>query len=142
MVSLYRFQRSKPNWNKSPSGLLASVVCLRENYESMDKSLHLVKYSEHKWNICGNLKVCFLNGKWGIQIQCFLCIWNNRNIKPHYVEIVIDLLKKTLGQECLWKCIFSTFFLTTFSPDLDGCKRWAWRTVSSGDQRTRNLLLW
>ena len=64
------------NGNEKPSIPLAHAVGLKETYQSMDKILCLIKYSEYKWNISGNLKVIGL--LLGLQMgytkhQCFLC---------------------------------------------------------------------
>jgi len=48
-----------------------------------------IKYDEFKWKLCGDLKVVAL--LLGMQLRytkycCFLCEWDNRNKKNHYVN--------------------------------------------------------
>ena len=79
------------NGNEKPSIPLAHAVGLKETYQSMDKILCLIKYSEYKWNICGDLKVIGL--LLGLQTgytkhQCFLCLWNSRDDEHHYDQKV------------------------------------------------------
>lgn len=45
------------NGNKKPSIPIAHAVNTKENYESMSEILTLLKYDDHKWKICGDLKV-------------------------------------------------------------------------------------
>lgn len=49
------------NGNKKPSIPIAHAINTKENYESMTEILTLLKYNDHKWKICGDLKVCDLN---------------------------------------------------------------------------------
>ena len=51
----------------------------------------LIKHSEYKWKICGDLKVIGL--LLGLQMgftkhQCFLCLWNSRDDEHHYDQKV------------------------------------------------------
>ncbi|XP_025161583.1 uncharacterized protein LOC112590099 [Harpegnathos saltator] len=53
------------------------------------KILAKIKYNEHQWKICGDLKVIGLL----IEMQsgftkfcCFLCLWDSRAIDHHYVK--------------------------------------------------------
>lgn len=76
------------NGNKKPSIPVAHIVGLTETYESMKFILDGVHYSQHKWNICGDLKVISL--LLGLQLgytknMCFLCLWNSRDDRNHYV---------------------------------------------------------
>jgi len=77
------------NGNKFPSVLLAQAVNMKESYESMKLLLGKIKYDEFKWKLCGDLKVVAL--LLGMQLRytkycCFLCEWDNRNKKNHYVN--------------------------------------------------------
>ena len=54
----------------------------------MNTLLMLIKYLEHIWNICGDLKVVAL--LLGMQTgytkhMCFHCLWNSRDDKHHYI---------------------------------------------------------
>jgi hypothetical protein len=75
------------NGNEKPSIPVAHATGLNETYESMKLLLRLVKYKDHTWNICGDLKVVSL--LLGLQLgytkhMCFLCLWNSRDDKNHY----------------------------------------------------------
>ena len=70
------------NGNKFPSVPLAHAANMKETYESMKLLLQKIKYEEHKWNICCDLKVVALLP--GMQLGytkfcCFLCEWDNRD---------------------------------------------------------------
>ena len=50
-----------------------------------------IKYDKFKWRLCGDLKVVAL--LLGMQLEytkycCFLCEWDSRDKKNHYVNIV------------------------------------------------------
>ena len=75
------------NGNEKPSIPVAHGTGLNETYESMELLLRLIKYKEHTWNICGDLKVLSLF--LGLQLgytkhMCFLCLWNSRDNTNHY----------------------------------------------------------
>ena len=56
-------------------------VHLKEQYEHIKTVLQLLKYDEHKWIICVDLKmVNFLLGQQGgyTKYPCFLCLWDSR----------------------------------------------------------------
>jgi len=77
------------NGNKKPSVPVAHAVGLKETYESMEKILKLTHYADHKWNLCGDLKVVAL--LLGLQLgytkyMCFLCLWNSRDDANHYSQ--------------------------------------------------------
>ena len=64
-------------------------VLLSENYESIKMVLNLIKYIDHKWIICVDLKmVNFLLGQQGgyTKYPCFLCLWESRAKNEHYVR--------------------------------------------------------
>ena len=75
------------NGNVKPSIPLAHAVGLSETYESMKILLKVIKYNEHNWYICGDLKVVSL--LLGMQLgytkhMCFLCLWDSRDDANHY----------------------------------------------------------
>ena len=77
------------NGNKYPSVPLAQAVNMKESYESMKLLLGTIKYDEFKWKLCGDLKVVAL--LLGMQLGytkycCFLCEWDSRDKKNHYVN--------------------------------------------------------
>ena len=62
---------------------------MKEIYESMKLLLGKIKYDEFKWKLCGDLKVVAL--LLGMQLGytkycCFLCEWDSRDKKYHYVN--------------------------------------------------------
>jgi len=75
--------------NRFPSVPLAHAVNMKEIYESMKLLLGKIKFDEFKWKLCGDLKVVAL--LLGMQLGytkycCFLCEWNSRDKKNHYVN--------------------------------------------------------
>lgn len=77
------------NGNKQPSIPLAHAIGMKESHESMKTLLELIKYDEHNWYICGDLKVIGL--LMGLQSGftkycCFLCLWDSRDTENHYKQ--------------------------------------------------------
>uniref|UniRef100_A0A8D8TYE9 Uncharacterized protein n=1 Tax=Cacopsylla melanoneura TaxID=428564 RepID=A0A8D8TYE9_9HEMI len=75
--------------NELPSVPLAHATNMKETYESMKLLLDKIKYDEHKWKLCGDLKVIAL--LLGLQLGytkycCFLCEWDSRDRKNHYIK--------------------------------------------------------
>lgn len=75
--------------NELPSVPLAHATNMKETYESMKLLLDKIKYDEHKWKLCGDLKVIAL--LLGLQLGytkycCFLCEWDSRDRKNHYIQ--------------------------------------------------------
>ena len=67
---------------------IAHAVGMKETYETMEVLLKLIKSVDHKWNICGDLKVITL--LLGMQLgytkhMCFLCLWNSRDDASHFI---------------------------------------------------------
>ncbi|GBP53551.1 hypothetical protein EVAR_41959_1 [Eumeta japonica] len=50
------------NGNKKPSIPIGHAVNCKESYETMRTLINLIKYKEHKWKVCGDLKVIELRG--------------------------------------------------------------------------------
>ena len=62
---------------------------MKKSYDSMKQVFEKLKYSEHNWKICGDLKiVCMLLGQQGgyRKHPCFLCLWDSRAKKDHCVK--------------------------------------------------------
>ena len=62
---------------------------MKETYANMTALLDSLKYHEHKWKICGDLKVIAI--LLGMQLGytkhcCFLCMWDSRDRKLHYIK--------------------------------------------------------
>jgi len=77
------------NGNRFPSVPLAHATNIKESYESMKLLRGNIKYDKFKWKLCGDLKVVAL--LLGMQLGytkycCFLCEWDNRDKKNHYVN--------------------------------------------------------
>lgn len=67
--------------NTKPSIPVAYGIGIKGTYESMQLILNSVKYNEHGWRICADLKVVALltglKGGWPTH-ACFLCTWYTR----------------------------------------------------------------
>ena len=75
------------NGNNLPSVPIAHAYGMEESYESMSSLLTAIRYMEHQWNICGDLKViCMLLGlqQGYTKYMCFLCLWDSRADAKHY----------------------------------------------------------
>ena len=62
---------------------------IKESYESIKLLLGRIKYDEFKWKLCCDLKVValLLGMQLGyIKYCCFLCEWDSRDNKNHYVN--------------------------------------------------------
>jgi hypothetical protein len=77
------------NGNLLPSIPIGHAVHMKETYGNMKLLLESIKYEDHKWQICGDLKVVAL--LLGMQLGytkycCFLCLWDSRDRKSHYIK--------------------------------------------------------
>ncbi|GFT66983.1 uncharacterized protein TNCV_1348281 [Trichonephila clavipes] len=64
-------------------------VHLKECYENLEFILNKLSYSDHKWTICGDLKVIsmLLGQQSGYtKFSCFLYEWDSLDRKQHYVK--------------------------------------------------------
>ena len=66
--------------NALPSVPIGHAVHMKETYENMKTLLTCVKYDQHEWLLCGDLKVVAL--VLGLQggytkYSCFLCKWDS-----------------------------------------------------------------
>jgi hypothetical protein len=80
------FFKSELKVGSTPS---ADAAIMKESYESMKPLLGKIKYDEFKWKLCGDLK--FVALLIGMQFRytkycCFLCEWDSRDKKNHYVN--------------------------------------------------------
>lgn len=76
------------NFNKYAPIPIAHSVTLKEKYKNIEIVLH--KYSEHNWQIYGDLKILsmILGQQSGFtKFPCFLCLWDSRDRENHYVKI-------------------------------------------------------
>lgn len=75
--------------NSKNSVPIALSTNTKETYSSLKKILQLVKYDDHKWKICADLKVVALLR--GMQLgytknMCFMCLWDTRFTGDQYNE--------------------------------------------------------
>jgi len=62
---------------------------MKETYQNLKRLLQQIKYDEHQWIICGDLKVLsLLLGQQGgyTKYPCFLCEWNSRAKADHWIK--------------------------------------------------------
>jgi len=91
-VSLYSSNRSLKAILLHNTNILAPVpiahsTVLKETYENVKIVLEKLKYSEHQWRICGDLKIIgiMLGMQSGnVKFPCFLCLFDSRDRKNHY----------------------------------------------------------
>ena len=84
--------------NKYTSLPVGHSVNLKDCYENLELILNKLSYSDHKWTLCGDLKVIskLLGQQSGYtKFPCFLCKWDSRDRKQQYIKKVWPL-RKTL----------------------------------------------
>ncbi|GFX60914.1 putative transposable element [Trichonephila clavipes] len=84
------------NSNRYASVLVEHSVHLKECYEHLEFILNKVSYFDHKWTICGDLKVIsMLLGQQSsyTKFPCFLSDWDSRDRKKHYVKQTLPIRK-------------------------------------------------
>lgn len=77
------------NGNINPSIPVAYSVLMKETYDNLAAILRAINYDDFKWQICGDLKViAILMGLQGgfTKYCCFLCLWDSRDRKNHFVK--------------------------------------------------------
>jgi hypothetical protein len=77
------------NGNICPSVSLAYSVRMKQYHKSMHTLRNCIDYDKFKWKIFGDLKVLglLLGMQQGYtKYCCFLCEWDSRNKKHHYVR--------------------------------------------------------
>ncbi|GBM18055.1 hypothetical protein AVEN_75492-1 [Araneus ventricosus] len=77
--------------NKHPSIPVGYAVRMKETYETLKHMLSSIEYSKNSWHICADLKVIavlvgLLAGY--TKFCCFLCQWDSRDRKKHYIKKV------------------------------------------------------
>lgn len=77
------------NGNEKPSIPIAHAVNTKESYETMVRLLKYIKYEEHNWKVCSDLKVvgmlCGMQSGY-TKYCCFLCLWDSRDREHHYTR--------------------------------------------------------
>ena len=64
-------------------------VCSSDLYANIELVLNKIKYRDHKWQICGDLKILtmIVGQQSGFtKFPCFLCFWDSRDRKNHYLK--------------------------------------------------------
>ncbi|KAL4709243.1 hypothetical protein ACJJTC_010543 [Scirpophaga incertulas] len=77
------------NGNKYGSIPIDHSTQMKEEYDTIALVLKKIKYYEHQWVICVDLKmVNFLLGQQSgyTKYPCFLCFWDSRDKKTHWVQ--------------------------------------------------------
>ena len=77
------------NGNIFGSVPIGHSVYFRETYDDIKMVLNLIKYREHNWIICVDLKmVNFLLGqqKGFTKFPCYLCMWESRARNQHWTQ--------------------------------------------------------
>ncbi|GFS88590.1 uncharacterized protein TNCV_1461931 [Trichonephila clavipes] len=97
------------NGNRYASVPVGHSVHLKECHENLEFTNKL-SYSDHKWTICGDLKVIsmLLGQQSGYtKFPCFLCEWDSRDRKPHCIKKTWPIRKalipgvKNVGRQSL-----------------------------------------
>ena len=77
------------NTNEYTSIPIGHSTTLKEKYEPVKQVLECIKYNQHNWKICVDLKmVNFLLGQQSgyTKHPCFLCMWDSRDKANHWVR--------------------------------------------------------
>lgn len=77
------------NGNKYASIPIAHSTKLKEVYETIAFVIEKIKYHQHEWLVCVDLKmVNFLLGQQGgyTKFPCFLCLWDSRAKNEHWIK--------------------------------------------------------
>lgn len=92
------------NGNIMPSVPVAYASMTKESYDILKNMLRLIKYNEHKWKICGDLKIVamILGMQQGYtKYGCFLCEWDSRDRNSHYKRKIWPERKWKVGEKNL-----------------------------------------
>ena len=84
------------NGNFLPSIPVGHAFHMKETYGNMKQLLRCIKYDQHQWQLCGDLKVvALLLGLQGgyTKNYCFLCEWDSRDRESNYVTKVLPQRK-------------------------------------------------
>jgi len=78
------------NGNRYSSIPIAHSTTLKEQYENVKLVLQKIRYHEHQWSICVDLKmVNFLLGQQSgyTKYPCFMCLWDSRAKQDHWTKV-------------------------------------------------------
>ena len=91
------------NGNTFASIPLAHSIHMKESYENMEILLTKLKYHDHAWKVCVDIKVLnMLQGQQSgyIKFRCLFCEWDSRDKKNHWVKRKWPTrVSRTLGQK-------------------------------------------
>src|SRR5258705_1856737 len=90
------------NGNVMSSVLVGYASLAKESYELLEHLLKSIKYSDHKWIICGDLKIIAIilgMQKGYTKFCCFICEWDSRTRQQHYVRKDWPVRRLTVGQK-------------------------------------------
>ena len=76
-------------WNEYTAIPIGHSMMLKKKYEPVKQVLECIKYNQHNWKICINLKMeNFLLWQQSGYTKhlCFLCLWDSRNKANHWVK--------------------------------------------------------
>lgn len=76
-------------YNGNMSIPVGHSVHLKELYENLEFVLDKIKYDDHKWITCSDLKIIsMLLGQQGgyTKFPCFLCEWDSRDRENHWIK--------------------------------------------------------
>ena len=85
------------NGNVLPSVPVGHAIHVKETYDNMKQLLRCIKYEQHQWQLCGDLKVvALLLGLQGgyTKYCCFLCEWDSRARESHYDTLELVIMMK------------------------------------------------
>lgn len=77
------------NGNEYAGVPIAHSTKLKEEYDNISLVLNKIKYNDHKWKICVDLKmVNILLGQQSgyTKFPCFICLWDSRAKEEHWVR--------------------------------------------------------
>lgn len=78
------------NGNKLPSIPIGHSVHMKEEYSNVVLILEKIRYSEHEWRVCGDLKIIsmILGQKSGYtKFPCYLCEFDSRDRENHWTKV-------------------------------------------------------
>lgn len=90
------------NGNLMSSVPVGYASLTKESYGVLQHVLTKIKYQDHKWKICGDFKIiAMILGMQGgyTKYCCFLCEWDSRARKEHFVRTVWPTRKLTVGEK-------------------------------------------
>jgi hypothetical protein len=98
------------NSNVLASISLAHSTKLSESYETLKLVLEKIKFPQHEWQICGDLKVIGLllgQQRCYTKFPCFLCEWDSRARDKHCIRnFLLQERSPRMKLAKFWKKLF------------------------------------